>query len=189
MGAASLQAAPFQNRREPATNPSSFNSIPYAVTFREVPGRGLLVRTWVNGVGPFNFAIDTGAGATLLSPRVAGEGHVAGSGRAASVGGLSGVTSAASHASLKSLAIGDLETSLPATGDVLITSGLPADLDGVLVPTEALSPLGYSIDIPRHEFSVFDPNVEGLRKDRAPAGEGAVVAWLKEGQGRRPFVM
>jgi hypothetical protein len=143
----------------------------------------------VNGVGPFNFAIDTGAGATLLSPRVAAEAHVTGNGRVASVGGLSGVTRAAYHTSIRSLAIGDIENNLPASGEVLITSGLPADLDGVFDPTEALSPLGYTIDIPRHEFSAFDPNVEGLRRDQTPAGEGAVVAWLREGHGRRPFVM
>jgi predicted aspartyl protease len=148
-----------------------------------------LVRTWVNGIGPFNFAIDTGAGATLLSPRVAGEAHVTGNGRVASVGGLSGATRAAYHASLRSLAIGDIENNLPASGEVLITSGLPADLDGVFDPTEALWPLGYTIDIPHHEFSAFDPNVQGLRRDQAPAGEGAVVAWLRESQGRRPFVM
>src|ERR1051325_5517669 len=43
--------------------------LPSPVSFREAEGRGLLVRTWVNGAGPFNFAIDTGAGATILSSR------------------------------------------------------------------------------------------------------------------------
>jgi hypothetical protein len=52
-----------------------------------------------------------------------------------------------------------------------------------------LAPLGYTIDIPRHEFTVFDPNVQGLRRNQTVAGEGTVVAWLRESPGRRPFVM
>jgi hypothetical protein len=132
------------------------------VEFREVAGRGLLVKTWVNGAGPFRFAIDTGAGATLLSPGVASEARVKiKSGRATSVAGLSGVGVAAHEASLDSLAIGDSENYLPAKGATIVTSGLPRDLDGVLDPTEAFSPLGYEIDLPRHEISAFDPRGHG----------------------------
>src|SRR5712691_12716807 len=70
--------------------------VPDAVGFREVAGRGLLVRTWVNGAGPFSFAIDTGAGATLLSPRVAEEAQVkVKAGRATSIAGLSGSSTSA----------------------------------------------------------------------------------------------
>src|SRR5712691_10061806 len=66
--------------------PTEARAIPRPAMFREVPGRGLLVRTWVNGAGPFSFAIDTGAGATLLSPSVAEEARVKiKSGRATSV--------------------------------------------------------------------------------------------------------
>src|SRR5215210_7586654 len=50
--------------------------LPADVYFRESDGRGLLVKTWVNGAGPFTFAVDTGAGATVLSPRVAGAARV-----------------------------------------------------------------------------------------------------------------
>jgi len=188
--AAPAQAALFQHRgtqRSPArTTPTT---IPHSVSFRDVPGRGLLVRTWINGVGPFNFAIDTGAGATLLSPRVAEAAHVSrDSGRTSSVGGLTGATRTAYHALIQSFAIGDMENQLPGSREVMITGGLPADLDGVLDPTEALSPLGYTIDIPGHEFVVFDANLAPLSKKQT-AGEGTVVAWLREGQGRRPFVM
>ena len=69
----------------------------------------------------------------------------------------------------------------------MITSGLPRDLDGVLDPTEAFAPLGYVIDIPRHELSAFESSELPLRIDRQPA-EGAVVPWLRESHGRRPFV-
>jgi hypothetical protein len=162
--------------------------VPRPASFREVPGRGLIVRTWINSAGPFNFAIDTGAGATLLSPRVADEARVTiRNGRLTSIAGLSGASISARNASIQSLAIGDSENYLPAKGLVMIASGLPPDIDGVLDPTEAFAPLGYVIDIPRHELSAFDPHELPLRFDEQPA-EGAVVPWLREGHGRRPFV-
>lgn len=162
--------------------------VPRAVTFREVPGRGLLIRTWVNDVGPFSFAIDTGAGATLLSPRVASESQVkVKSGRDTSIAGLSGVSVSAQDATIRTLSIGDSENYLPAKGLVMVTSGLPREIDGVLDPTEALSPLGYVIDLPRGELSAFDPRDRPLQLE-AQSTEGAVVPWLREGHGRRPFV-
>jgi len=36
----------------------------------------LLIDTWINSAGPFTFAIDTGAGITIISPRVAREAEV-----------------------------------------------------------------------------------------------------------------
>ena len=187
--AASAQAAPPQNRRDSTLKSSISTPVPRAVSFREVQGRGLLVRTWINGIGPFNFAIDTGAGATLISPRVAEESRVTrASDKPASIAGLTGTRTIAYHASLDSLAIGENENYLPAKGAVMITSGLPADLDGVLDPTEALAPLGYTIDIPRREFIAFDPRSEAVQMNQAPF-EGTVVTWLREAHGRRPFVM
>lgn len=176
-----------QHRRP---SPKSFSyAVPHTVSLREVSGRGLLVRTWVNGIGPFNFAVDTGAGATLLSTRVAGEAHVARTGeRPTSVAGLSGTKTAAYHAAVESLSVGDAENYLPAQGEVIITGGLPPDLDGVLDPTEAFSPLGYTIDLPGALLAAFDPQTDPVQKNRMPE-EGTVVSWLREGQGRRPFVM
>lgn len=187
--AALAQAAPSQNRRPSNSKSITITPVPHAVSFREVPGRGLLVRTWVNGIGPFNFAIDTGAGATLISSRVATESRVTrASNKPASVAGLTGKRTLAYHASLDTLAIGQIENYLPAKGEVMITSGLPSDLDGVLDPTEALAPLGYTIDIPRHEFIAFDPHSDAVQMNQPPV-EGAVVTWLREAHGRRPFVM
>jgi hypothetical protein len=163
-------------------------AIPRPVVFREVPGRGLLIKTWVNGAGPFNFAIDTGAGATLLSTRVVNEGQVQiTSNRRTSIAGMSGVPVSATAATIRSLAIGDSENYLPARGLAMITGGLPRDIDGVLDPTESFAPLGYVIDIPRHELSAFESRELPLRIDQQPA-EGAVVPWLRESHGRRPFV-
>jgi predicted aspartyl protease len=163
--------------------------VPRPASFREVPGRGLIVRTWINSAGPFNFAIDTGAGATLLSPRVADEARVTiKNSRSTSIAGLSGASISARNASIQSLAIGDSENYLPAKGEAMVTSGLPADLDGVLDPTEVFSPLGYVIDVPQRELSAFDPRTTPIRINEQPA-EGTVVQWLREAHGRRPFVM
>src|SRR5713101_1051707 len=97
--------------------PTEARAIPRVAMFREVPGRGLLVKTWVNGIGPFSFAIDTGAGATLLSPRVASESQVrVKSGRDTSIAGLSGVPVSAQDATIRTLSIGDSENYLPAKG-------------------------------------------------------------------------
>ena len=189
-GRAVLSGTALFGDREPLneriTEPRS--SVPHSALFREVSGRGLLIRTWINSQGPFTFAIDTGAGATLLSQRVAQEAGVnTSSGRAISVAGLSGASSRALQVSIESLAIGDRENHLPGKGEVMVTSGLPPDLDGVLDPTEAFFPLGYAIDIPRHELSAFDPQATPVRMNSQPE-EGTVVPWLRERHGRRPFV-
>ncbi len=163
--------------------------VPRPASFREVPGRGLIVRTWINSAGPFSFAIDTGAGATLLSPRVADEARVTiKNGRSISIAGLSGVSTSARTAIIQSLAIGDSENYLPAKGEAMVVSGLPGDLDGVLDPTEAFSPLGYVIDLPRRELAALEARTRPLRINEQP-DEGTVVPWLREAHGRRPFVM
>jgi predicted aspartyl protease len=173
-----------RNRRAIAATPR----VPAPVSFREVSGRGLIVRTWINSAGPFDFAIDTGAGATLLSQRVADEAHVALKGGRATISGLSGTSTSARNASIQSVAVGDSENYLPAKGDAMVISGLPRDLDGVLDPTEVFSPLGYVIDLPQRELSAFDPQTDPIRINEQPA-DGAVVRWVREGSGRWPFVM
>jgi hypothetical protein len=175
-----------RDRGKPQQRPATVG-LPASVSFREVPGRGLIVRTWINSVGPFDFAIDTGAGATLLSQRVADEARVTIKGGRTSIAGLSGVSTAAHVASIQSLAIGDRENYLPDRGEAMIITGLPRDLDGVLDPTEAFSPLGYVVDLPQRELSAFDPRTDPIRINEQP-DEGTVVRWLHEGISRRPFV-
>jgi predicted aspartyl protease len=165
--------------------------LPSPARFRESGGRGLLVRTWVNGAGPYTFAIDTGAGATILSPRVAGEARVEveAGGRGIALGGLSGQTVAGGRrAFVRAVAVGTPDNTLPAKGLFIVAPGLPADVDGILDPTETFAPLGYVIDIPREEIRAFDPRATPLRAGEAPP-EGAVVPWLQDGTSRRPFVM
>src|SRR4030095_6893388 len=161
-------------------------SIPHPVSFREVPGRGLLTRVWINSAGPFNFAVDTGAGATLVSTRLAATLKLS-TGRGRTIGGLSGNTATASDARLQSVAIGDRQNFLPGNLEVVVTTGLPTDIDGVLDPTEAFAPLGYIIDIPRNQLSAFDPSESPLNVNNQPP-DGAVVTWLRESQNNRPFV-
>ncbi len=166
-------------------------ALPTSVSFRESEGRGLLVKTWVNGAGPFTFAIDTGAGATILSSRVAGAARVQveAGGRGIEIGGLSGArTGGAQKAFVRTVALGTQENSLPARGLFVIAPGLPSDVDGILDPSEVFGSLGFVIDIPAGRLSFFDARTQPLRAGDAPPG-GAVVPWLTEGGTRRPFVM
>ncbi|HVG33359.1 MAG TPA: aspartyl protease family protein [Pyrinomonadaceae bacterium] len=165
-------------------------TLPRAVRLRENRGRGLMIQTWVNGTGVYSFAVDTGAGATIISERVARAAGVEfGRGRATVMTGMSGTgTASGREARVRSLAIGDERNLLPSQGAVVVTSGLPPDLDGVLDPTEGFWPLGYSIDMRRGELSAFDPRTTPLRTSDAPRG-GAVVQWIFERGSRRPFVM
>ena len=191
MGVAAVNAAALSQRPRriaPRTTVATSYSLPHAVSFREVSGRGLLARVWLNGIGPFNFAIDTGAGATIISPRVADEANVARTNEQATIAGLSGINTVAQHASIDTFAIGDSDNLLPAKGAVLVSAGLPGDLDGLLDPIEAFSPFGLTIDLPQRELTAFDPNINPLKVSNAPA-DGAVVPWLHEANTRRPFVM
>lgn len=164
---------------------------PSPVGLREDGGRGLLVRVWVNGAGPYTFAVDTGAGANIISPRVAGEARVEveAGGRGIEVGGLSGMTAGGGQKAFpRSIALGSRDNTIPARGLSIVAAGLPSDLDGILDPTEAFSPLGYVIDMPRGELRAFDPRVQPVRRGDAPR-DGAVVPWLTDGRSRRPYVM
>lgn len=159
-----------------------------AMRLRDVRGRGLIVSVWVNSAGPFAFAVDTGAGATIVSKRVAAAAQLrVRTDRTRSIAGLSGRATTAHDAALRTLAVGESTNYVSGSRDVVVTSALPGDIDGVLDPTEAFSPLGYVIDIPRLELSTFDAQVAPLRIDDRP-DDGAVVRWLWRGPTRRPFV-
>ncbi|MCA1616429.1 MAG: aspartyl protease family protein, partial [Acidobacteria bacterium] len=168
----------------------AWTPLPAPARFREVRGRGLIVRTWVNNSGPYDFAIDTGAGATIISRRVAAEALVAVStGSPVSLSGLSGRRGAvAREATVRSLAVGDAGNLLPARGLFIVADSLPEDLDGVLDPTECFQPLGYVINFTSETLRAFDPRETPLRHSDQPP-DGAVVAWLTERGSRRPFVM
>src|SRR5256714_2440159 len=165
-------------------------ALPSPVRFRESGNRGLVVRAWVNGAGPFTFAVDTGAGATVLSPHVAGEARVEveSGGRAVEVGGLSGMSVGGQRAFPRDISLGTRDNTFQARGLAVVAPGLPSDIDGILDPSEIFYPLGFIIDLPNGEMSFFDPRSRPLRAADAPPG-GAVVPWLTDGRSRRPFVM
>lgn len=176
-------------RPRTATQPQRTVALPHPVTFREVRGRGLLVSTWINSRGPFTFAVDTGAGITVISPRVAGAAAVAiQAGPGPSIAGLSGTVVSAQAGKAQTIALGDTENYLPGRTDVIISTGLPRDLDGLLDPNDAFGSLGYTIDIPRQELSFFDPRESPL-SPRSQPRDGAVVAWQQQGGSHRPFVV
>lgn len=170
---------------------SAVQGLPRTVRFREETGRGLLVSAWVNGAGPYTFAVDTGAGATLLSRRVADQARVTLSGRRpVMIGGLSGAGAVASYeAIVRSLALGDSQNLLPSRGSVLVTERLAPGIDGVLDPVEAYGSLGFEIDMVRGELTAFDPRLTPLRRSSNLPPDGTIVSWLTDGQSRRPFVM
>jgi hypothetical protein len=150
-----------------------------------------MVDVWINGTGPYTFAIDTGAGATIVSSRVAGAAGVnSGAGRSHRIVGLSGVANdrTASEIKVRSLTIGDRDNLLPATGAILTADIFPIGIDGVLDPTESYSPLGYVIDFPRNAISAFDPAQNPLRLNSPPV-DGTVVSWVRDAGGRRPYVL
>jgi len=188
-----LSAAwPVQSRR-PGRNEAAgrARTLPAPVSLRESEDRGLLIKAWINGAGPFTFAIDTGAGATLLSPDVAREARVEveAGGRGIEIGGLSGARAGgARKAFVRAIALGSRENGLPVRGLFVVAHGLPSGVDGVLDPSEAFWPLGFCIDLPAGELSFFDSRARPLRATDAPR-DGAVVSWLTEGGTRRPFVM
>jgi hypothetical protein len=164
--------------------------LPAPVRFGMERGRGLLVRAWINGAGPYTLAIDTGAGATILSQRVASEARVEiRSGRATAISGLSGASPVSGReAFVSQLALGERGNLLPARGLTIVTDHLPPDVDGVLDPTESFWPLGYTLDMESGNLSAFDPRTSPLRTGNARAG-GTIVAWLMDGTSRRPFVL
>ena len=182
------QARGAAEARTQLSSGASALRLPFAVRFREAEGRGLLVNAWVNNQGPYTFAIDTGAGATLLSERAARGAGVSYQGRQITIGGLSGAGNATGReAKLDSLAIGDRENFLPSQSTVVVTGRLPEGIDGVLDPTESYWPLGYTIDLPNATITAFDPRSTPLRAGDVPPG-GAVVPWIIQGANRRPFV-
>src|SRR2546428_10932909 len=134
--------------RPEAAKRSTPGRLPQLVPFREVRNRGLLIEAWMNGAGPFTFALDTGAGITLISERAADLAQIVGTaGRSNSLAGITGSAPIEGRESvIRSLALGEPNNLLPANRKVLVTKNLPPDIDGILDPTEAYFPLGYSID-------------------------------------------
>jgi Aspartyl protease len=176
-------------RSNEAAVSSSGTQVLDPIPFRESKGRGLLVTTWINGAGPFTFALDTGAGVSLVSQNlVQRAGLPLQKSRQTLVGGLSsGVIASNQSAQIREVALGSRNNTLRTSFQAAVVPTLPAELDGILDPTEVFQPLGYSIDLPQGQLHVIDLNRGGPQLSGS-AGEGAVVKWIRKRGDHRPFV-
>ena len=159
----------------------------YVVPLRDADA-GLLATGWINGAGPFVFAIDTGAGVSIISRRVVDQARlqVSKSGRPL-VGGLSTAPIASDQeAQIAGLSLGNPGNRV-SERFVAAVADLPRSIDGVLDPTEVFSGFGYTVDLPHRELRVFNASTRGLRLDQQPR-DGAVVRWVREAGSHRPFV-
>jgi hypothetical protein len=159
------------------------------IPFREDEDHGLLAKGWINGAGPFVFAIDTGAGASIINQRVVAEARLqVTKARTPLVGGLStSPISSDQEVRINGLALGRPGNRVPGRVVAAVVPNLPRAIDGILDPTEAFSPYGYSVDLPQRELRIFDPSVNRLSVKQQPQ-EGAVVRWVREAGSHRPFV-
>jgi predicted aspartyl protease len=163
-------------------------AFPSPVQFKETDGLGLMVDVWLNSAGPYRFAIDTGAGGTLISDRVAKAANLVTKSETVQLGGLSGAGDAgAREADGLTIAAGSIDNRLPSGGVAIVATSLPPSLDGILDPTEAYLPLGFVLDYPGRELRAFDPASSPVRAE-APPANGAVVEWIADDVDRRPFV-
>ncbi len=162
-------------------------SLPQAARFRVDKDRGLLIKTWVNGRGPYTFVIDTGAGLNVVSETlVSALGLKVNHTSPTLVAGLSGATRSSNReAAIDTLALGYQRNVLRSSSRALVINYLPAGVDGILDPTEMFAPYGYSIDMPNGQIEVL---ADAAFLNRRSTSDGAVVEWLHQGDSDRPFV-
>ncbi len=149
--------------------------------------RGLLLDVWLNGKGPYVFAVDTGAGGNLITERAVSAAQLTtNSVPHTRIGGLTAATTGSSReAVLRRISLGDPRNLISSQKTALVVSSLPMGVDGILDPTDVYAPFGYSIDMPNRSIEAFD--VSSSRSPRL-SGEGAMVPWLRNGNSDRPFV-
>ena len=159
------------------------------IRLRDDRERGLTATAWINGAGPFVFAVDTGAGVSLINRSVVERARLTVTkSRRPLVGGLSTQPIVSNEeARLSGLSLGTPNNRISTNAVAAVVPSLPGSIDGILDPTDVFSPLGFSVDLPRQELRVFDANKQGLRLDQAPR-DGAVVRWVREAGNNRPFV-
>ena len=160
-----------------------------SIRFRDEAGAGLVVNGWINGAGPFAFAIDTGADVSIVSRRVAQSARLAVSkSKRPIVAGLSNSPIAANEeAFANNLCIGSRDNVVPERALLAVVPSLPGGIDGILNPSDLFGSLAYSIDLPNRQLLVFDSRANGLELSSQPQA-GAVVRWIKLDGSNRPFV-
>jgi len=159
------------------------------IRFREDPSAGLLVNGWINGAGPFTFALDTGAGVSIITSRIVSAARLqVTKSRRPLVGGLT-TTPIASNQQTRAtrLALGTAANAVPAAPTLAVVATLPGMIDGILDPSDLFGGLAYSIDLPNRQLIAFDAKSNGLDLVHPPR-DGAIVRWIKTGGSDRPFV-
>lgn len=190
-GAAHYYTKPITGRiaRPLVEDARSAVSLPLPARFRFQQETGLLLRVWLNGNGPYIFAIDTGAGLNLITERAAAESRVpTRTVRPIRLGGLTAArVSSNREAVIDQIALGDRGNTLHLQKTAVIVPSLAPGIDGILDPTDTYAPNGYSIDISNGLIEAIDTNASRLA-GRQSINESAIVAWLRVGEGNRPFV-
>jgi hypothetical protein len=153
------------------------------VRFRLDRSRGLLVDVWLNGKGPFLFAVDTGAGMNLITQRTATVSQLTvKTVRPVSLGGLSGtMTTSNREAMVTQLALGDPANVVTRSGLAIVVPSLTSGVDGVLDPTEVFGSMPYTIDMPNRRI-VSGGSIS------SNGGEQSTVPWIHFDSTSRPFV-
>ena len=164
-------------------------AIPAPIRFREDRSAGLLVSGWINDAGPFTFAVDTGAGLSLVGRNVVQQAGLTSTPSTQKIiGGLSkSPIVSTGEARASQIALGTRANLLPGKPVLTVVSSLPAGVDGILAPNDLFEELAYSIDLPNRQILAFDSRVNGLDLNHLPK-EGAVVRWVRQRGGNRPFV-
>lgn len=159
------------------------------IRLRDERERGLLAQGWINGAGPFVFAIDTGAGVSLVSRNVIERARLQlTKSRRPLVGGLStSPITSDQETQISGIALGTRDNRVAGGFIAAVVNALPGAIDGVLDPTEVFKPFGYSVDLPNGQLEVFDTATYRLRVTDVPR-DGAVVRWVREAGSNRPFV-
>jgi hypothetical protein len=184
-----LRAVPIQGTAPQRVQRLRPAGIVTPIRLRDERERGLLAQGWINGAGPFVFAIDTGAGVSLISRDVVERARLQMTkSRRPLVGGLTtSPISSDQETQIAGISLGSRDNRVPGGFTAAVVNTLPGSIDGVLDPTEVFKPFGYSVDLPNHELQVFDTASYRLRVTEVPR-DGAVVRWVREADSSRPFV-
>lgn len=159
------------------------------VRLKQSSGRGLLADVWIRSTGPFTFAVDTGAGITLVSRSLVNRAQLQThrSSRPLAGGLSAGSIISNQSTTIAQIAIGRRDNQLHSSFTAAVVESLPSGIDGIFDPTSAFQPYGYSIDLPNRELRVLDFTGRGLQTQNAPR-DGAIVKWIRNGGDDRPYV-
>lgn len=157
------------------------------IRFRE-DRRGLLVEAWINNSGPYTVALDTGAGTSIITSAVVQRARLqVQRSKVPLRGGLSSTPIQSNReAPFNALAIGFESNRITTTVMAAVVETLPDSIDGILDPTQIFGSLPYSVDFQKQELRILEPKF--LSSTKTLSGEGAVVRWVSESGGHRPFV-